>query len=137
MKKYRQIDISGDAGLRVRGSTVEELFENAAEGMFGLITDVSGIKETETREISVDSDSIEDLFVRWLNELVFIFDTYGFTGKTFSVSIEGSALKARVSGGEFDIEAGGSSLLIKAATYHGLSVKKTNSHWEATVIFDI
>jgi len=137
MKKYEQIDISGDAGLKVRGDTIEELFKNAAEGMFSLITDVSSISGTVKREINISADSIEDLLIRWLNELVFIFDAYGFTGRTFNVSIENNTLNASVSGGTFDPEVNESSLLIKAATYHGLSVKKLDTHWEAAVIFDI
>ncbi|MDH4028647.1 MAG: archease [Nitrospirota bacterium] len=46
-------------------------------------------------------------------------------------------MKASVTGGTFDPEVNESSLLIKAATYHGLSVKKVDTHWEAAVIFDI
>lgn len=49
MIPYEQIDISGDVGLRIRGSTLEELFANAAEGMFELITDIRTIQETESR----------------------------------------------------------------------------------------
>ena len=137
MEKYEQIDISGDAGLRVRGGSVEELFENAAAGMFSLITDVSSVSGTVKREINISADNIEDLLIRWLNELIFIFDAYGFTGRTFDIIIKNNKLKASVSGGTFDPEINESSLLIKAATYHGLSVKKLDTHWEAAVIFDI
>ena len=34
-------------------------------------------------------------------------------------------------------EVNESRLLIKAATYHNLSLKRTDSYWEAVVIFDI
>jgi SHS2 domain-containing protein len=149
MKKYEQIDISGDVGLKIWGNTIEELFENAAEGMFTLITDISTIDETEEREIILSAESREGLLIQWLNELVFLFDTYGFTGKRFNVELSSNKLametrdtdvfelNAKILGGIFSPEVNESRLLIKAATYHGLSIEKLNSHWKATVIFDI
>jgi SHS2 domain-containing protein len=151
MKKYEQIDISGDAGLRIWGRDFEELLLNAAEGMSELITDTSGIKETEKKKIVLSSDDLEDLLVQWLNELVFLFDTYGFIGTKFSINPESKLkpavlenekpdaveLEANITGGIFDPGRNERRLLIKAATYHNLSVKKTGSYWEAVVIFDI
>jgi SHS2 domain-containing protein len=137
MKKYEQIDISGDVCLRIWGKNLEELFENASEGMFDLITNTSEIKESERREVVLSNDSNENLFIQWLNELVFLFDTYGFIGKAFKISIQSNVLKANISGGLFDPEVNESRLLVKAATYHNLSIIKADSHWEAKVIFDI
>ncbi|GBD95186.1 MAG TPA: archease [Nitrospirae bacterium] len=137
MKKIEQIDISGDVGLRIWGKSIEELFKNAATGMFNLVTDTNKIKETEQKEVSLEADNHENLLVQWLNELVFLYDTYGFIGKVFRISIQGNMLKATISGGIFDPGTNESRLLIKAATYHGLSLKKVALHWEATVIFDI
>ncbi|GBE04907.1 hypothetical protein BMS3Abin10_00525 [bacterium BMS3Abin10] len=66
-----------------------------------------------------------------------MFDTYGYIGRSFSVNLKNNSLSAVISGGVFDPRVNESRLLIKAATYHGLSVKKAGSGWEATVIFDI
>ncbi|MBI5195104.1 MAG: archease [Nitrospirae bacterium] len=136
-KRYETLDIFGDVGLRVFGNTLNELFENAALGMSGLITDTEQIRETEKKQIAVEADNYESLFVRWLNELVFLFDTHGFIGKQFSVSLNGNAVEAEVSGGYFDPEIHEQRLLIKAATYHRLFLKKNDSGWLAEVIFDI
>ena len=137
MKKYEQLDISGDVGLRIWGENLEELFTNAAEGASGLITDLSGIKETEEKEVVLGNERNEDLLVKWLNELIFLFDAHGFIGKRFDVSLKNDTLRANISGGIYDPSINESRLLVKAATYHGLSLKKDNSHWEAVVIFDI
>jgi SHS2 domain-containing protein len=137
MKRIEQIDISGDVGLRIHSESLEGLFENAATGMIGLMTNTIKIRETEQREISLKVETYENTLVQWLNELVFLFDTYGFTGKVFSISFQGDTFSASVSGGIFDPERDGQKLLIKAATYHNLSLRKTGSYWEATVIFDI
>jgi SHS2 domain-containing protein len=137
MKKYEQFDISGDVGLRIWGENLEDLFTNAALSMSGLITDITMIKKREKRECQLDGDNYESLLILWLNELIFLFDTYGFVGTSFSVTLEGKTLKAMISGGTIDPDVNESGLLLKAATYHGLSVKKKDSLWEATVIFDI
>jgi SHS2 domain-containing protein len=137
MKKYEQIDISGDAGLKIWGKTLEDLFQNAAYGTWELITDPSGVREKEKREITLSSNSYEGLLVLWLNELIFLFDSYGFIGTSFSVILEGFSLKACVTGGIINPDINESRLLLKAATYHDLSLKKVRAIWEATVIFDI
>lgn len=136
MKKYEILNDSGDVGLKARGSTLEELFENVASGVSGLITDISGIAETERKEVVLSRESIEDLLVSWLNELIFLFDAYYFVGREFSVSIGDTGLTAGISGGFFDPSVHEKRLLVKAATYHNLTVRK-NSFWEATVLFDI
>jgi len=137
MKKYEQLDISGDAGLRIWGKDLEDLLTNAAEGLGELITDLSAIKVTETREVILSSERNEDLLVKWLNELIFLFDTYGFVGKRFEVNLKSDTLKAAVSGGIFNVETNEGRLLVKAATYHGLSLKQDAAGWEAVVVFDI
>lgn len=157
MIPYEQIDISGDVGLRIRGSTLEELFANAAEGMFELITDIRTIQETESREVRIDSGSYEHLLLLWLNELVFLYDTYGFIGMRFAIHLneqylrsgnEGMTpasgqnmhslhLKANIAGGIFEPSVNESRLLVKAATYHNLTLTNLDGCWEATVIFDI
>src|SRR5512135_3177912 len=75
MKSYEIIDISGDAGIRAYGRTGEDLFSNAAMGMYSLITDLEGVHEAKEVLLSVESHNIEGLLVSWLNELIFQFDT--------------------------------------------------------------
>jgi SHS2 domain-containing protein len=154
MKKHEQIDISGDVGLKVWAESLAELFENAATGLYDLITDTSAINETEYRDIELNADDLDGLLIQWLNELIFLHDTYGFIGKKFKVELESSSLevdkiiiqpshsravslKAYISGGLFAPEINESRLLIKAATYHNLSIGKKGTRWEASVIFDI
>jgi len=137
MKNFETLDMSGDAGLKVRGKSLEELFANAASGMSELITDIRDIAATEKRDVLLNSDSPEDLLILWLNELIFLFDTYGFIGRSFTINLDRNTLTAQISGGIFNTEINEKRLLIKAATYHRLSLKKMKSLWEAVVVFDI
>lgn len=148
MRQFEILDISGDVGIRVFGKDLLELFANAATGMYSLITDLSSIKEDRSVLISLESHSTDGLFVSWLNELIFHFDTYGFIGKRVDVSelickteepgnLHCYRIKASVSGEDFDAVRHQGNLLIKAATYHKLKIVQTEEGWEAEVIFDI
>ena len=138
MEDYEVIDISGDAGIKAFGGTLEDLFVNAARGMYSLMTDPGGVSEKETITIEVESHSLEGLLVSWLNELIFRFDAYGFVGKEIRVkSLGRNRISAEVSGEEFDEERHEKRLLVKAATYHQLRIEQQDGRWVTRVIFDI
>lgn len=138
MKAFEIIDISGDVGIRVYGETLEDVFTNAAIGMYSLITDLEGIREKRDVAIDVESHSLDGLLVSWLNELIFHFDTYGFIGKNIHIAtLSNNRIIANVSGEDFDAEKHEKRLLIKAATYHQLSIEKREGQWVTNVIFDI
>lgn len=145
MTPFETVDISGDAGIQASGRSLEDLFANAAIGMYSLITDPAGIEVKRAIDVAVNSDSLEGMLVAWLNELIFQFDTYGFLGKEISIKELVSAtsadrswtLRALVSGEDFDEARHERRLLIKAATYHQLSIRQKEGIWEAKVILDI
>ncbi|MDQ7786669.1 MAG: archease [Thermodesulfovibrionales bacterium] len=148
MKPFKILDISGDIGLRSFGKTVQEAFVNAAIGMYSLITDTGKIEEKKSIAISLENDSLDNLLVAWLNELVFHFDAYGFIGKKILItesnllSVQSTnstsyQIEAVLSGEDFDPERHESRLLIKAATYHRLRIRKSNDVWKIDIIFDI
>lgn len=139
---FEILDISGDAGIRASGGSIEELFASAAIGMYSLITDIEKIDEKRGIDIAVSGSSPEGLFVSYLNEMVFNFDAYGFIGKRVDIlklkaDFSDCSLTAKVYGEEFDEKRHDRHLLIKAATYHNLKLEKTGGKWTAEVIFDI
>ncbi len=138
MKSFEIIDISGDAGIRAYGKSVEELFANAAIGMYSLITNIGDIKEKREIPVDVKSQTMDGLLVAWLNELIFHFDAYGFIGKDIRIkTLWDNRIAATVSGEDFDPERHERRLLIKAATYHQLSIEKKDGFWVTNIIFDI
>jgi SHS2 domain-containing protein len=148
MRPYEFLDISGDAGIRAFGGTAEELFVNAALGMYDLMTDTGNVGKTETIDISLAHDSSEGLLVSWLNELIFRFDAHGFIAKEvviteflFGDDFTGSgtaySLRASLSGEHFDPARHRGKLLLKAATYHKLKIENEGGRWSAEIIFDI
>ena len=126
MKPFESVDISGDAGIVAFGTNLGELFENAAAGMYSLITNSESLKEDKSIDVTVEKDSLESLMVAWLNELIFRFDVEGFVAKRIEVrafpmppeaSEEGKAgpfrITASLQGEEFDPARHEGGLLLK------------------------
>ncbi|GAB5047478.1 archease [Thermodesulfovibrio sp. TK110] len=134
---YKIIDVAADVGLRAEGKTVEECFVNAGLGLYSLITDINLVKAEEKREISLSEETLEDMLISFLNELIFQFDAYGFIGRDIKVEIKENTLKAAIWGEYFNPEKHERKLLLKAATYHNLVLQRENSQWIAEIIFDI
>lgn len=136
--RFEVLDISGDAGIRAFGRNLEELFANAALGMYNLITDTGAVEKKRSIYVEVESHSLEGLLVSWLNELIFQFDTYGFIGKDIEImELTEKGLKASLSGEDFDEARHEKRLLVKAATYHQLKIERDGENWKVDVIFDI
>lgn len=139
---FEVLDISGDVGIRAYGKTPSDLLVNAAIGMYDLITDLNKVEEKNAITISIEADSLEGLVVKYLNELIFYFDTYGFIGKRIEIisineKVGSFNVIATVYGEAFDPERHERRLLIKAATYHNIKVEKVNDELRIDVIFDI
>lgn len=144
MRQFEILEITGDAGIRAFGVELEELFINAAAGLYHLITGSSPVREIRTVEVTAEGSSLESLLVSWLNELIFQFDTYGFLGKSIVLrefpgagTQEGLRIRAVVQGEDFDKSRHGQGLLVKAATYHRLKIEKNEGIYTAEIILDI
>src|SRR5256885_13017328 len=73
--RYEEIEHTADVGIRAYGSTLNELFANAAEGMFSLIADLDSVKPVGAVEVLLAAEDVETLLLRWLSELLYIHET--------------------------------------------------------------
>jgi SHS2 domain-containing protein len=140
MGQYETFDHTADLGLRVVANDLVDLFQTAALGLFDVIVaNRSEVRAVETEQISLECDSIEDLFIEWLNELIYRCETRHRLYSAFAVELdEPSCRLAAAIGGE-PIDRGRHDLdhEVKAATRHGVSVRKEAPGWVAEVILDI
>lgn len=136
---FEILDISGDAGLRLRAADMKALLEVAALGLAELVTDPALLREDRSERVSVTADDDGALLVEWLNELVFLLDARGFIAARAEVAMTGPhGVEAVVRGEAFDPLRHERRLLVKAATYHGLSVRNTDDGAiMAEVVLDI
>lgn len=139
MKPYEYIEHTADMGLRVHGKSLSELLKNAAQGLFETIAVVDTIDETISVEVRLTADSVEDLFVGWLDELIFQHETREcfFTRADIHRCTE-TEVSATVHGEPANFEKHAVYTEIKSVTYHQLQViKKSDGNWFAQVIFDL
>ncbi len=137
-KDFDILDVSGDIGLKVYGENLEEVFRNGAFGLYSLITDISKVNPVEQTKVNVYGESLHGLYIGWLNELIFQFDTYGFIGSDIVIeNLTERRIEATIKGEKFDPERHEKGLLVKAATYHNFKIEKKDGIWTVEVIFDI
>ena len=137
---YQIIDHTADIGIEVEGSSLEELFVFSAEATFDLMVE-SKKKLIPSIEVPVrvEAPSVDVLLVRWLHELLFVFERRRLVLMRFFIdSVSETALSGAAKGLPFDPTRHRQKMAIKAVTYHGLKVKKGDGGlWQAEVIFDI
>jgi SHS2 domain-containing protein len=137
-RKFRFLDHTADLGILVYGRNLEELFGNAGEAFFDIITDLRRVREDTEKTIRVESSSLEDLMVNWLGELLYLHDVDGLLFKSFSIDeLNDGKMKARARGEAFQEERHVIKTEIKAVTYHQLQVKEERGGWMARIIFDV
>ena len=139
MKPFEFIEHTADAGMLVRGNTLISLFTNAAHGLFEMIAVVSSIDETSIIDIHVQAETVEALFIAWLDELNFRHETEEMFFKCAEIlNLSSTELSAKVYGEPTNYDKHVVYTEIKAVTYHQLYVKQNpNGDWEARVIFDL
>lgn len=137
-RPYEIIEHTADIGIRVKGKDLKELFKSAALAMFDFIAEPQGPKARHTTEIKIqlESGNVEELFVDWLNELLFLSATKELIFSDFEIKeLDKNNLQATASGANnrsYRINAE-----VKAATYHQLKIAQAGSGWQAEVIFDV
>ena len=141
-KDYKVIEHMADVGLKAFGETKEKLFQNAARGMFFIITGSSGFSKQENKQywsIKCEGDNLENLLVEWLSELLYIHSTDFVILNDFIIkNLTNNHLQAQSTGIKINESPYHIEKEIKAVTYHYLQViKNEKGYWEATIIFDI
>lgn len=139
MIPYEVIEHTAEIGIRAYGRNQEELFAHMAEGMFSLIVPPEEVQPSLSKTVAATAEDLEGLLVTWLKELLFLFDTEHFLGRSFLIkSMKPTRIEAAVSGEMLDVSRHSVDKEVKAVTYCDLSVvQRPDGVWSAQVIFDI
>jgi len=138
MKRYEIIDHTADIGLRAYGKDLKQLFANAACGMFGILADLKNVQAKEPLQIKLKAPNIEELFLSWLGELLYQYNSKGIIFKEFLIDeLNERSILAEARGEKLDLKRHRLKMEIKAVTYHELKVQKVKDAWQAEVIFDV
>ena len=135
---YRIIEHPSDAGIEAEGETLAEAFALAAEGLMAVIVDPASVEAGESRTVAVDGPDDERLLVRWLGEILWLYDGEGFVSRRFEVEITpGGRISAAAFGEPLDAAKHALRVDVKAVTYHGLEVRRTPGGWSVRAYIDI
>ena len=135
--KFEILDHTADTGIIAYGIDLKQAFENAALGMFSLITDLASIENDQVRRIDINAPDRDDLLVSWLNELIYLFDVHNLIFSKFNIiQLDESILSALAHGEKVDLSRHEIRTGIKAATYHMLKIDENNM-CRVQVLFDI
>jgi len=141
MKEFEIIDHTADIGLIAYGKNKEQVFINAAKGMFEIIAGGNKtLKENFYDKIKLEADNLEGLLFAWLNELLYIGETRLVILNKFQIKeLSDFQIKAEVGGTKINPPSIKIEKEVKAVTYHRLEIKKDEESglWRAQIIFDI
>lgn len=135
MKRFEIIPHTADVRLYVEGSSLEELFVAALEGMSSFIKDSTLSQYSLEENINLNCSNTTILLIDFLSDVL----TYSQINKAVYKKIEfdsisSVSLKAKIFGEKvetFDED-------IKAVTYHEAEVKKNEKgNFETIIVFDI
>ncbi|MBD3246718.1 MAG: hypothetical protein GF333_06860 [Candidatus Omnitrophica bacterium] len=140
MKRYEFIEHTADLRLRIYGRTLPELFCHAAIALFETLVDHSPAGSIQ-KNVSLDSNSPENLLIDWLNELLSSFYAEQFLPRDIDVRVGpqegGYALTACLRGDSYDPYAEPLKTEVKAATYHQVKIEADDGNFSAEIIFDV
>lgn len=137
------IDHPADIAVRVKGQTLEELFNNAARAWLISALDSPQLKSSGIMEFDIEADSCEELLIQFLNELNYFLYVQSRVPTDFKlIEISGTreapplSLKAVVSVCSLD----SSSVFkteIKAVTFHQADISFSDGLYSTIIVFDI
>jgi len=137
-RNYEIINHTADLGLRVFGDTREDLFANAAAAMFAQITDLEQVRPHIRRSLKVEAPNREELLVRFLSELLYLFTSGELLPGKFKIQrMDDRHLEAEVWGEKFSASLPSLKTEIKAVTYHNLKIDHDKTGWRSEIIFDV
>jgi len=141
MEKYVILPHTADGKFRAFGQTLDEAFGNAALAVASLMWDWWEVKKKTSFAVDVRGKDPEQLLVRFLEEVLFLFDAKGF----LLGEVEG--LKISDDGGERRLRAvfwGDDRLAeheifgaVKAVTYNEMKIEKSCDRWSVQVVVDM
>lgn len=130
-----------DVAFEATGKTPEELFESAALAVTNTqVKDLKSVKQKVSKNITVESDTIEMLLFNFLQELIFLKDAELLLFNKFDIKItQGKKwkLKTKAYGEKLDMKKHELLVDVKAVSLHNFKIEETKSGWKADVILDV
>lgn len=135
---FEIIEHPADIGFIAYGSSLEELFANAALALLWLTCELFTIEERLAVDITVTGENVETLLYAWLTEVLAVADAHQLVFRRASVrEISDIRLTGTLYGESVERPRHQTKTYIKAVTMHQLSVEQTSYGFRAQVFLDV
>jgi SHS2 domain-containing protein len=135
---YEIFEHTADLGIRIRADNYDELFADAARGLFSvMVSNLDSVRKIVGAEFQVQGSDIEELLHDWMAELLYAFHARREVYAEFQVHVTEDGLTAWASGEPIDVARHEIDEEVKAITWCGLKVVQEEGRWMAEVIVDI
>jgi SHS2 domain-containing protein len=129
---YKWVEHTAELELHVEADSEEEVFAEGFQAMCELLA-AEPKGPAPPREVSLSARDRPALFADWLAELAFLAESERLVPQRLaSLRLEGATLRALVEGSR-----GEPPPLVKAATYHRLTLEPADGGYRATVVLDV
>ncbi len=129
---------TADIGIEAWGPGLEALFEEAAGALAEAMLIVDTVEETDTLSMAAQGEEPEELLIAWLEEVLFAFEGQDFAPVRARVdSLADGEVAGTLFGEPFDPTRHAVSAVVKAVTYHGLSIERHNGQHRVRIVLDV
>ncbi len=103
-----------------------------------IILDLSTVDCKEERTVKLEAVDIEHLLVKWLTEILYVYDGQQFAAKSFVIDrLTSTTITATICGERFSLRKHRTKLDVKAVTYHQLSIRESKEGSVVRMFLDI
>ena len=124
--KLRRItEHTADAGIEVEADSLPEAFHEVSLAFTEIVTGGNLPQSKLSHDIELESTDLDSLLVKFISDLIFLFDSDDFLVTSTKVEITSAspfALKGTLFGDTYDQSEHGYGVEIKAVSYHLLEI---------------
>ncbi|NDC22935.1 MAG: archease [Proteobacteria bacterium] len=138
---YQSLDHKADMGFHLQAPSLERLYIDSALALTDLSVKLERINSIDKHDVLVEADSKESLLIKWLNEVLFLFERHKFLPKRIVFTrFDGKSIKATLIGETYDPIRHGHVSEVKAVTHHQLemgTLPNGENNFYAKVFLDV
>ena len=136
------LDHPADAGFRVKHATLAGAFAEAGRALFALMVELPSVQPLLVRNVDLQAQTLEQLLVLWLSELLARKDIDGLVFSRFHVGVWtnsscGFRCRGRIAGEPIDPAVHAPRTEVKGISYLGLEIEPCEPGWQLQVIVDV
>ena len=131
---FQEIDHTADWAYHVWADSLDNLFKQAANGLYSLAGMLLVPASPSTQAIALHAIDAESLLVAWLNELLYLHEEHNLGVAAIPhFSLNKTSLQATLVARPIQQWTKD----IKAVTYNNLAIRTTDRGFEVTLVLDV